>query len=120
VKEVEPGRDISYGRRYRTTRRTQIATIPIGYADGLSRLMAGKAEVMIGGRKYPVVGTICMDAVMVDLQGMTGIRAGEPAVFIGLDRGSAIDAWEVAARTGTIPYEVTSLITQRVPRLFQG
>jgi alanine racemase len=120
VKEVLAGTSISYGRRYTTAAATVIATIPMGYADGYSRLLTNNAEVLIRGRRYPVVGTICMDQLMVDLGQGSTVEEGDQVTFIGIDGSERITAWDVAARTATIPYEVTCLITQRIPRVFLG
>lgn len=118
LKTVGPNTSISYGRRYFTTQKTSIATVPVGYADGLSRLLTTKAEVLIRERRYPVVGTICMDAVMIDLGREHDIELGDTVTFVGRQGNEAISAWDLAAAIGTIPYEVTCLITERVPRVY--
>jgi alanine racemase len=118
LKTVGPNTSISYGRRYFTTQETTIATIPVGYADGLSRLLTAKAEALIRGKHCPVVGTICMDAVMIDLGSRPDVEVGDSVTFIGRQGHEAITAWDLAGKIGTIPYEVTSLITERVPRVY--
>jgi alanine racemase len=118
LKQVAPDTSISYGRRYFTGRETQIATVPVGYGDGYSRLLTGQADVLIGGRRFPVVGTICMDQIMVDLGPDSGIHEGDSVTLIGRDGEEAISCWELAAKIGTIPYEITCLVTSRVPRSF--
>jgi alanine racemase len=120
LKSVEAGISISYGRRYVTDRRTTIATVPMGYGDGYSRLLTGKASVLIRGEKYPVVGTICMDQLMVDLGPESPVTEGDEVVLIGQNGNQRITAWDVAALTGTIPYETTCAITPRVPRSYTG
>ena len=120
LKMVEPGTSISYGRRFTARTRTRIATVPMGYGDGYSRLLTGKAEVLIRGRRYPVVGTICMDQLMVDLGEHAEVVEGDDVVFIGQSSGERITAWDVAAHTGTIPYETTCAITPRVPRMYES
>ena len=118
VKRVDGGETVSYGRRFRTSRQTTIATLPIGYADGLFRSLTNKgAGVLIEGRRYPIVGTICMDQCMIDC-GDGDVRAGVEAVLIGASRRSQITAWDVAQIAGTIPYEVTCAISARVPRVY--
>ncbi|MDH3252763.1 MAG: alanine racemase, partial [Ignavibacteria bacterium] len=117
VKRVRKGATISYGRRYRTSSDTRIATIPIGYGDGYSRMLTGKAKVLIGGIRYPVAGTICMDHLMVDVGTESDVHEGDPVVLIGTQGRESITAWDVADWLGTIPYEVTCLITPRVPRI---
>jgi alanine racemase len=118
VKWIEPGESVSYGRRFIAQRRTQIATLPLGYADGYMRLLTGKAEVLIGGRRFPVVGTICMDQIMVDV-GSSDVGVGDEAVLIGRQGREKIDAWDLADHIGTIPYEICTSISSRVPRIFQ-
>lgn len=118
VKRIERGETVSYGRRYRADRRTTIATIPLGYADGLFRSLTNKgAEVLIEGRRFPIVGTICMDQCMIDC-GRADVNVGDRAIVIGRTSSSIITAWDVAIRAGTIPYEVTCAISARVPRVY--
>jgi len=117
VKCVPAKTGISYGQRYYTKQATTIATIPIGYADGWSRLLSGKAEVLFGGEKCPVVGTICMDQCMIEL-GEKSAEVGQEVVLIGKQGAMEIDADEVAQKIGTINYEVTCMISDRVPRVY--
>jgi alanine racemase len=117
VKWIEPGETVSYGRRYTAKRRTKIATLPIGYADGYMRALAGRAEVLIGGRRCPVAGTICMDQLMVDV-GRADVGVGDEAVLIGKQGRENIDAWDLARLAGTIPYEIFTNISSRVPRIY--
>lgn len=123
AKELPPHWGISYGKRYETTGKEWIGTLPIGYADGFTRLFGGKAEALIRGRRVPVVGTICMDQCMVSLQVFGDeaqhIQAGEEAVLIGRQLGGEISADEVASWIGTIHYEVICMIAHRVPRLYK-
>lgn len=114
---IPRGRSISYGRRYFTASDSMIATLPIGYADGLMRTLTNRLDVLIGGRRYPVVGTICMDEVMVDLGDGAGISIGDEAVLIGRSGEEIIEAWELAGNAGTIPYEICTNISARVPRI---
>jgi alanine racemase len=118
VKTVAAGVAVSYGRRYYTPGTTRIATVPIGYADGYSRLLTNKATALINGIRYPVVGTICMDQLMVDLGPEGGGSEGDRVVLIGSSGKESINADDIAALLGTISYEVTCLITKRVPRVF--
>ncbi|GIO31894.1 MULTISPECIES: alanine racemase [Paenibacillus] len=122
VKKLPPHWGVSYGARYVTEAEEMIATLPIGYADGYSRMLSGKAEVLIRGRRVPVVGTICMDQCMVSLRSFgkeaEGIQAGEEVVLIGSQSGSSITADELASWLGTINYEVVCMIAGRVPRLY--
>ncbi len=118
LKDVAPNTSISYGRRYFTSRETRVATIPVGYGDGYSRLLTGSAEVLIRGRRYPVAGAVCMDQLMVDVGLESDVREGDTVTLIGQDGGEAIWCWELAGKIGTIPYEITCLVTSRVPRRF--
>jgi alanine racemase len=120
VKEVAAGASISYGCTYKAEAPTRIATIPIGYADGYSRLLSNKAEVLIRGRRAPVAGRVCMDQVMVDVGRIPGVEAGDETVLIGRQGSEEITADEMADHIGTISYEVVTRISERVPRLYTG
>jgi len=120
LRKVGKGTSVSYGRRYTTLAATTIATVPLGYADGYSRLLTNRASALIGGKRYPVVGTICMDHCMIDVGPDPGCRAGDEVTFIGTSGNVSISAWDIAGTIGTIPYEVTCLISPRVPRVFIG
>jgi alanine racemase len=119
LKSVDARTSISYSRKYFTKAKTHIATIPIGYADGFVRLLTNRTEAIINGRRYPVVGTVCMDHVMVDVGADSAVHEGDEVVLIGERGAEVIDGWDIAERVGTIPYEVTCLITQRVPRIYE-
>jgi len=118
LKSVEAGASISYGRKFVARERTTIATVPLGYADGYSRLLTGRTWAIVRGRRYPVVGTICMDQIMVDLGDSSTCEEGDTVTLIGGDGTERITAWDVARTIGTIPYEVTSNIAARVPRIY--
>ncbi|TAK54744.1 MAG: alanine racemase [Bacteroidetes bacterium] len=109
---------ISYGRTYFTKTATKIATVPIGYGDGYSRRLSNKAEVLIQGKRFPVVGTICMDQIMIDVGIHSTIHVGDDVVLIGSSGDETISAWELAEKLDTIPYEVLTGITERVPRVY--
>jgi len=117
IKKVAKGTSISYGRTYITKAETYIATLPIGYGDGYSRLLSNRADVFIEGRRYPVAGRVCMDQIMIDLGPKTDLTVGREVVLFGAAQG-APDAEEIADLMETIPYEVTCLITARVPRVY--
>ncbi len=117
IRSVPAGTAVSYGRRYTTGGKTRIGTLPIGYGDGLIRSMSGRTEVLIGSRRVPVVGTICMDEVMIDLGPEGSEYVGQEVVLIGASEGDEINAWDVAERIGSIPYEITTAIAPRVPRV---
>lgn len=122
VKKLPPDYGISYGSKYVTEDEEVIGTLPIGYADGYSRMLSGKAEVLIRGRRVPVVGNICMDQCMVSLKPFAEeaeeIKAGEEVVLIGQQSGSCITADELATVLGTIHYELVCMIAHRVPRTY--
>jgi alanine racemase len=94
--------------------------MPIGYGDGVRRGLSNNAEVLVGGRRYPLVGTVSMDNITIDLGPETGVEPGAPAVLIGTQGNDRILAEELAARLETINYEVTCGISQRVPRDFRA
>ncbi len=116
VKWIDPGDSVSYGRRFIAERRTKIATLPVGYADGYMRLLTGQSAVLIGGRSFPVVGTICMDQIMVDV-GTSDVHVGDEAILIGRQGKNSISAQDLAQKIGTIPYEICTNISSRVPRI---
>jgi alanine racemase len=116
VKRFEPGDSAGYGRSWRARDTTWVATIPIGYGDGWRRALSNDCDVLIGGRRYPVVGTISMDNLTVDLGHDTDVEVGAPCVLIGEQDGERILCEEVARRLDTINYEVTCGLTPRVRR----
>jgi alanine racemase len=118
IKTAEAGTCISYGRTYRTEKTQRIATVTIGYADGYSRLLSGKGEVLVCGVRCPVVGRICMDQMMIDIGNVPEVQVGTMVTLIGRDGEDCITADEVAAAYGTIGYEVVCGISKRVPRIF--
>ncbi|TEB12323.1 Alanine racemase [Pelotomaculum sp. FP] len=118
VKDVPAGFKVSYGCTYATERDTNIATLPLGYADGYSRLLSSRGEVLLKGRRAPVVGRVCMDQLMVDAGDIPSVKIGDEAVLIGRQNGEKISADDIAARIGTINYEVTCMVNQRVPRVY--
>lgn len=117
VKNVKKGTSISYGRRYITQRDTTIASVTIGYADGYYRTLTNKATALIHGKRFPVVGTICMDQIMIDV-GRESVAVGDEVVLMGKQKSQSISGWDVADAAGTIPYEITCSVSQRVPRKY--
>lgn len=117
VKRVAAGEGVSYGLRYRLERPGTIVSLPLGYADGWVRALSGNADVLIGGKRHPTVGTVCMDSFMADV-GDDACDVGDEAVLIGAQGSERITAEDVAARIGTINYEVVTLLTQRLERVF--
>ncbi len=116
IKNVKKGTPVSYGASYRCRRSSRIATLPIGYADGLSRGLSGRGAALVRGRRCPIVGKITMDMTMLDVTKVEGIRVGDDVVLIGSQGRETITAGDVARTLGTIPYEVTTAISSRVPR----
>lgn len=118
IKQVPSGTAISYGCTYTTSKQTFIATVPIGYADGYSRLLSSKAHVLIGGRRRPIVGRVCMDQLMVDLGPKCETSVGDEAVLFGRQGGEEVTVTELADLIGTINYELICAVSSRVPRVY--
>ena len=119
VKDVEEDTCISYGRIFKTVRESKIATIPIGYADGYTRLLNTKGKMLINGEVTPVVGKICMDQCMVDVTDLQNeVKVGDEVVLFGKQGDREITIEEVAANIGTINYEVVCIIGKRIPRVY--
>jgi alanine racemase len=118
VKRFEPGESAGYGRTWRAPRRTWIGVLPIGYGDGWRRSLSNNAEVLVGGTRRPLVGTVSMDNVTVDLGPEGVVEPGAPVVLIGAQGGERILCEEVAGRLGTINYEVTCGLLPRVRRSY--
>ncbi|MGG3836061.1 alanine racemase [Paenibacillus thiaminolyticus] len=122
AKTVPAGEAISYGMHYYTSAEECIATIPVGYADGYSRMLSGKAHMLIRGRRVPVLGRICMDQCMVSLEPLAKDgplpEPGEEVVLLGEQGEERITAEEIADHLGTIHYEVVCMVAHRMPRLY--
>ncbi len=116
IRRLPAGHNVSYGRRWQTDRETTIAVLPIGYADGVRRQLTGRLQVMVGNRQYPVVGTITMDQMMIDV-GDDSVRVGDEVMIWGDAPNGSIQVLDVAESMGTIPYEMTCGISRRVPRV---
>jgi len=117
VKRFQPGASAGYGQTWRADGETLVGVLPLGYGDGLRRGLSNNAEVLVGGRRYPLVGTVSMDNVTVDLGADAEVEPGAEAVLIGSQGEETILAEEMAARLGTINYEITCGISARVPRV---
>lgn len=123
VRDIAPGTRVSYGGRWTARRPSRIAVLPIGYADGYAWRLSGKAEALVRGRRVPVVGSVSMDMIFVDLtdhEACGEIGVGEPVVLLGRQDEERITAWELAAHVGTIPYELLCLLGLRLARLYVG
>jgi alanine racemase len=116
-KVVKPDHPVSYGSTWQTDHQARVVTIPVGYGDGYFRALSNVAQVMIRGKRYPVVGRVCMDQIMVNIEWDTAYN-GDEVVLIGADGGERITCEDLAAWAGTIPYEVLTNINTRVPRVY--
>jgi alanine racemase len=119
VKRASPGDSAGYGRRWVAGSETWIATVPLGYADGIRRALTNNCDVLIRGRRYPLVGTVSMDNVTVDVGSADAVRCGDRVTLIGADGPSErVTAEELARRVGTINYEIVCGVSARVPRVY--
>ena len=118
IKTVPEGTCISYGRTYTTPTEKRIATVTIGYADGYSRHLSNRGEVIVKGVRCPIVGRVCMDQMMIDVSAVPDVETGDIVTLIGTDGNETITADEIAGICGTIGYEITCNISKRVPRIF--
>ena len=114
------GSSISYGRTYITPRPTTVALIPVGYGDGYHRLLSNRGEVLIGGRRAPIVGRVCMDQFVVDVSDIKEVQQGDEVVVFGRQGEEEISVEEVAAWAETINYEVVTSLLPRVRRVYLG
>lgn len=118
VKETVEGDCISYGRTYRAPGRRKIATVTVGYADGYSRLLSSKGQVLLRGKRCSITGRVCMDQMMIDVTDLDDVKPGDVVTLIGKDGDDEITADELASWYGTIGYEVVCGISKRVPRIY--
>lgn len=120
VERMSPGSFVSYGRTHRVTEETQIATLSAGYGDGYPRALSGRGEVLVGGRRLPIVGRVTMDHFMVDCGPLSRVRVGDTATLLGRDGDQEIRAQDLADRIDGIPYEIPTGVAPRVERVYQG
>lgn len=118
VHQIAPGTTVSYGRTFTAKKKMTIATLPVGYADGYSRLLSNAGQVLIRGRRANIIGRICMDQCMIDVSELPSVERGELVTLIGTDGTEQITADEIADKMHTINYEVPCLIGKRVPRVY--
>ncbi len=118
LRAVPAGRFISYGRTYQTKRPTRVGVLPVGYGHGLPWLLSNRGEVLIRGRRVPIIGRVTMDLTMVDATEIPDVALGDEAVLFGEQRGARISLEEVAERAETIPYDVLCSMGKRVVRIF--
>jgi len=117
VKELAAGSPVSYAQNFTTQRPSRIAVLPVGYADGYSRALSNRAQVLVRGVRVPVVGNVCMDLTMVDVTDVPGVAPGDEVVLWGTQAGATISADDVGSWQGSIGYEVLNRLGKRVPRL---
>ena len=119
-KVVQPEHPVSYGSTWQSDRLVRVVTVPVGYGDGYFRSMSGRAEVIIRGKRYPVVGRVCMDQLMVNIEWETAYN-GDEVILIGqAENGATITVEELAEWAGTIPWEILTNVNTRVPRIYRS
>ena len=119
IKDIRPGESVGYGARYVADRPRKIAVVPAGYADGLDLRLAGRGHVLVRGRRAPIVGSVCMDAIMIDVTD-TPAETGDEVVILGRQGDGVLDVRELAATVGTIPWEVLCRVGTRIERVYPG
>jgi alanine racemase len=119
LKSVQKGQPLSYSRKHVTQRDSLIATLPIGYADGLHRNLSNNMEVLVKGKRAPQVGTICMDMILIDVTEVPDVQMGDEVVIFGKQGEEEIQVEELAEKSNTIPYEILCNVGKRVPRVYQ-
>jgi len=120
LKIIEKGQSVGYGRSFIATKPTKVATLPLGYADGLRRSLSNRGEVLLKGQKAGIIGKICMDQTMIDVTGIGNVQVGDEVTIIGQDQNEVINADQMARSLDTISYEVLCGIAKRVPRVYVG
>jgi alanine racemase len=120
VRDVPAGGTVGYGRTWRATVPSRIATLGIGYADGLPRAASNRGEVLVRGRRVPIAGRVSMDLTTIDITAVPEAEPGDVAVLIGRQGGDAIGADALASAAGTIPWEILARLGARVPRVVLG
>ena len=118
LRNIRAGETAGYNGTFRATRNTRLALLPLGYADGVNRLLSNRGSVLVRGRRAPIVGRVSMDQTIVDVTDIPGVEIGDEVVLIGSQGSISIDAYELADLIGTIPYEVLCGISSRVPRVY--
>jgi len=118
VKSIKTGETVSYGRTFLAAYPTRVATVPVGYADGLRRALSNHGEMLIHGRRSTMIGRICMDQTMLEVTKIPGVQVGDVVTILGKDKHEEINATEMADWIGTISYEVVCGISKRVPRVY--
>ena len=119
VKGMRVGETAGYGARSPVKRPTTVAVVPAGYADGLDVRIAGRGSVIVRGRRVPVVGSVCMDSITIDVTGLE-VTPGDEVVLLGTQAGASIDAGEVAETIGTVPHEILCRTGSRIVRTYDA
>ena len=119
LKEIEAGEIVGYGKTWTATRRSRIATLPVGYADGFDRLQSNHGDVLVRGRRAPIIGRVSMDLTTIDVTDIPDACVGDEVVLLGSQDNESIRAEEIAGRIGTISYEVFTNVSKRVPRVYR-
>lgn len=120
LRRVQSGAPVSYGRTFITKRKSVIAVLPLGYADGYSRVLTNNMDVLVRGKRAPVVGRVCMDLIMVDVTEVKGVEEKDEVVLLGRQGTEEITAFGMAARAGTVPYEILTSLGSRARRVYRG
>jgi alanine racemase len=119
LRELPPGATVGYGGTFRASRPTRIATVPVGYGDGLLRALSNRGEMLVHGARVPIVGNVSMDLTTLDVTGVPGVAVGDEVVILGTQNEGVIAAEDIARAAGTIPYEVLTNVSRRVPRFYR-
>jgi alanine racemase len=121
LRTIAAGESAGYNMTFRASQQTRLALVPVGYADGLNRLLSNRAHVLVRGQRVPIAGRVSMDQTILDVTDVPGVEIGDEVVLIGEQGGergmTRITAYDLADATGTIPYEVTCAISARIPRV---
>lgn len=118
IKTIPQGTAVGYGATYKAPRETVVATVPVGYGDGYPRALSNRGSMLVGGRRAPIIGRVCMDQTMLDITGIPGVREGDTVTVIGEAAGERITAEEVAGLAGSFNYELLCDLGKRVPRIY--
>ncbi|HXX80937.1 MAG TPA: alanine racemase [Thermodesulfovibrionales bacterium] len=118
LRKLQKGTPVSYGRTFITARESVIAVLSVGYADGYSRHFSNAIDVIVKGKRAPVVGRVCMDLTMADVTGIEEVEEGEEAILLGTEGSQEVSAWEMAGKAATIPYEVLTVLGNRSRRIY--